>query len=191
MEITEYKKLPGTGLRRVGFITFAASRSRLYLGADHLLSVDSTFGAETYKRFFFRDIQAFTVRRTPWGLVPVLIFGGLLGVSALGLWSADPVVVGFGTVFTVLFSLMFLVFLIHQLGWGGTCRTCVQTAVQTEELPSLNRVKTCHKVLDRLQPLILAAQPTPASSAPAGAAAPTPSPAEPAEAAEPGATASP
>jgi hypothetical protein len=155
------------------------------------LSVDSTFGSETYKRFYFRDIQAFTVRRTPWGLVPVFIFGGLLGLSALGLASADPVVVGFGTVFSVLFSLLFLGCLIQQLGWGGTCRTCVQTAVQTEELPSLNRIKTCRKVLDRLQPLILAAQPTPSSSAPPSDAAPTPSPIEPAAAAEPGTTASP
>jgi len=191
MEIAEYKKLPGTGLRRVGFITLAASRTRLYLGADHLLSVDSIFGSETYKRFYFRDIQAFTVRRTPWGLVTVLIFGGLLGLSALGLLSADPITFGFGSVFTVLFSLFFLGFLLQQLVRGGTCRTSVQTAVQTEELPSLNRVRTCRKVLARLQPLILAAQPAPASSAPASEAVPTPSPADPAEPAEPGAVATP
>jgi hypothetical protein len=190
MEITEYKKLPGTGLRRVGFISLAASRSRLYLGTDHLLSADSMYGSETYKRFYFRDIQAFTVRRTPWGLVSVLIFGGLLGLSALGLLSADPVTFGFGTVFTVLFSLFFLAFLIQQLVRGGTCRTWVQTAVQTEELPSLNRVNTSRKVLARLQPLILAAQPAPAgaNATPATEATPTPSPAD---ATEPGAAANP
>jgi len=181
MEITDYKKLPGTGLRRMGFITIAASRSRLYLGADHLLSVDSMYGTESYKRFYFRDIQAFTVRRTPWGLVSVLIFGVLLGLSALALLSADPIAFVFGVVFTVLFSVFFLAFLIQQLARGGTCRTWLQTAVQTEELPSLHRVKTCRKVLDRLQPLILEAQPTSANSAPSSEAAPTPSPTDPAD----------
>jgi hypothetical protein len=53
----------------------------------------------------------------------------------------------------------------------------VQTAVQTEELPSLNQVKTCRNVLGRLQPLIQAAQPdrqSPAPDAPVEAATPSP-----------------
>lgn len=179
MEITDYKKLPGTGLRRAGFITLAANRSRLYLGADHLLSVDSLFGSETYKRFYFRDLQALVVRRTPGGAVATLVFGCLAALSALALFAGDPVTVGFGVVFTSLFSLFFLGFLIRLLGWGGTCRTWVQTAVQTEELPSLNQVKTCRNVLGRLQPLIQAAQPdlhSPAPAAPIEPATPSSTP---------------
>lgn len=160
MDPSEYIKLPGAGLRRTGFISVAAGRCRLYLGSDHLLSVDSIYGSEHYKRFYLRDVQAFIVRRTQTGLTTVLIFGGLLAISSLGLLSADPITFGFGSVFSVLFGFIFLVVLIQQLGWGGTCRTWVQTAVQTEELPSLGRRRTCRKVVNRLQPLVLAAQPT-------------------------------
>ena len=176
METGQYTKLPGTGLRRFGFISVVASRCRLYLGTDHVLSVDSMYGSETYKRFYFRDIQAFVVRATPLGLVSVVLFGALTVLSALFLLESDPVAFGFGAVFTTLFSILFIGILIRQLGWGGTCRTWVQTAVQTEELPSLNRVKSCRKLIARLQPLIQAAQPptpaNPESSASESAPAP-------------------
>jgi hypothetical protein len=166
METVAYTKLPGTGLRRVGFISVVAGRCQLFQGTDHLLSVDSIYGSETYKRFYFRDIQAFVVRSTPWGMVSVLAFGALAGLAALLLFANDPVALGFGVLFTTLFSILFIATLIRQLGWGGTCQTWVQTAVQIEELPSLSRVKTCRKVLARLQPLIQAAQlPAPSSAA--------------------------
>ena len=52
-----YQKLPGRG---VGFTGY----SRLFVGPDHLLLVWSTGYSEHYRRFFFRDIQAFLVART-------------------------------------------------------------------------------------------------------------------------------
>src|SRR5438270_10777538 len=38
--------------------------ARLYLGPDHLLQTASTGYSETYKRFYFRDIQAIVIRKT-------------------------------------------------------------------------------------------------------------------------------
>ena len=40
------------------------SSSRIYLGEDHLLSVESNLSTEKYYRFYFSDIQAIIVRRT-------------------------------------------------------------------------------------------------------------------------------
>ena len=63
-----YRKLPGRGNRRDGgFIGGTFRQSRLWLGQDHLLSVDSTLSSQDLKRFYFRDIQAITVRRTHTG----------------------------------------------------------------------------------------------------------------------------
>ena len=42
--------------------------ARLYLGPDHLLQTASTGYSETYKRFYFRDIQAIVIRKTNAGL---------------------------------------------------------------------------------------------------------------------------
>ncbi len=41
---------------------------------------------------------------------------------------------------------------------GPTCRCTLSTAVQTQDLPSLNRVRTARKVLARIRPFIEAAQ---------------------------------
>ena len=42
--------------------------------------------------------------------------------------------------------------------FGTTCACQIRTAVQTEELPSLCRVRQTRKVLDKIRPLITAAQ---------------------------------
>jgi hypothetical protein len=41
---------------------------------------------------------------------------------------------------------------------GPTCTCHLRTAVQTEELPSLSRVRRVRRVLNRIRPLIVAAQ---------------------------------
>ena len=42
------------------------SYSSLWLGADHVMQLSSTGYTESYRRFYFRDIQAiFLVRRDP------------------------------------------------------------------------------------------------------------------------------
>ncbi len=60
----DYTRLPGRGLRYGGFRLFSRAICTLWMGADHLLLVDRTGYTESYKRFYFADIQAIVVRRT-------------------------------------------------------------------------------------------------------------------------------
>ena|ERR1051326_841810 len=167
-----YRRLPG---RLAG----AASYYRLWLGPDHLLSVRATGYSEEYKRFYYQDIQAIILRRTlAWrnwnfglgtaaGLVcfvSVLSSGGV----ALGIWLS-------------LAGALFLLFLVN-LARGPSCVCHVRTAVQTERLPTLGRVRLARKVIDRVRPLIEraqgpaapeAAQPDSPAPLPAGASPPT------------------
>jgi hypothetical protein len=50
-----------------------------------------------------------------------------------------------------------ILLLVNNLS-GATCACQIRTAVQTEELPSLRRVTQTRKVLDKIRPLIAAAQ---------------------------------
>ena len=58
-----YRRLPGRAFSLV-------SRDSLWLAEDHLLSVQSNRFSEDYRRYYFRDIQAFAIQRTapisPW-----------------------------------------------------------------------------------------------------------------------------
>src|ERR1700693_1356242 len=68
----KYKRLTRARSR---FSIAVLSRTSLWLGPDHLLYVESNGYTETYKRFYFRDIQAFTVQQTPTArTVSIIIF---------------------------------------------------------------------------------------------------------------------
>ena len=153
----DYHRLPGRGLRKQGFLSFsvAGSRARLWLGKDHLLMVESQFYREDYRRFYFRDIQAFVLRRTNQGrfisitlAVLVLLFGSISVGSAGGV---EPY-------FFWIVTAGFALFLLWNTLLGPTCECHLRTAVQMEELPSLRRLRRARRVLDRLRPLIIAAQ---------------------------------
>lgn len=157
----EYKRLTRARMRRKGFITAFATRSSLWLGKDHLLAVDSTGYTEEYKRFYFRDIQAITLvasqRRIIWnwvlGVFTVICVAGW----SYGLLSRSSEEVGAliaGTIVTLIFAVP--LFINNFL--GRTCTCHLRTAVQTEELPSLSRVRRAHAVFNRIRPLIAAAQ---------------------------------
>ena len=149
----EYKRLSGTGMKM-------ASRSKLWLGADHLLAVTSTGYWENYKRFYLRDIQAFIIRPNRRGrianiILAVLAFLPLLGAVSVAL-GGNP---DFGlAVFWGIIAGLLLVCLIVNTVRGPTCMVYVKTAVQMEELPSLRRVWRAHKLLNFLQPLLTGAQ---------------------------------
>jgi hypothetical protein len=142
------------------FSIFAMTRSSLWLGDDHLLLVASTGYSETYKRFFFRDIQAFTVCKTKTRLVWNWILGILLALAALIIWAASYNS-GDLTGAIVAASIVLVVFgiplLLNNL-FGPTCACQIRTAVQTEDLPSLSRVRKTQKVMALIRPMIIAAQ---------------------------------
>jgi hypothetical protein len=151
---------------RSQFAVVYRTRSALWLGGDHLLLVETSGFTENYKRFYFRDIQTITVQETRRGRVWNFILGGVLFLiilvtilaipkSTTAHWSGNEIGGGiflaiFGTVFTVLFLVSLLA--------GPTCKTHLQTAVQIEELASLSRVRQTRKVMDKIRPLMVAAQ---------------------------------
>jgi len=148
----EYQRL--TRARSRGVVGTAS----LWLGQDHLLSIDSTGYSEDYKRFYYRDIQAIITRRTNrrqvWSLImtiPLALFTwGAIGTSLAG-------EVRWAVFFWIVVGILVLTFLLN-LAFGPTVRSYLKTAVQTEELPSLNRLGRAHKAMTRLRPLIIAAQ---------------------------------
>lgn len=154
-----YQRLARARARGTFAVAFQ-SRASLWLGPDHLLCVDSSGYSETYKRFYFRDIQAVTMqeskRRTVWNVilaVPVVVsLAGLLtNLSSTPMNNAAAIV-------WLIFSVIFLVPLLTNNIFGSTCVCHLRTAVQIEELPSLCRVRKTRRVLDKIRPLIIAAQ---------------------------------
>jgi hypothetical protein len=156
----EYRRIARPRARHKTVFSTLAIRSSLWIGEDHLLNIDSARYSEDYKRFYFRDIQAITIRTTQrrrvWNLVLgllVIIWLGMLGNSL------PPNVADTWTraIFTAWFLLLAVLLLLNNV-MGPTCATYIRTAVQTEELPSLNRVRRARKFLDVVRPLIVAAQ---------------------------------
>lgn len=154
-----YKRLPGRG---AGIL----ARTSLWEGPDHLLLVTAWPGGESYRRFFFRDIQSIVVRRTARRLwVNVILFVLMLATAGpMFYFAADD---GEMSVAGVAFAAVFGLFILITSLLGPTCETRFQTAVQTERISSLNRVRTATRALARIQPRILEAQSEPAPAQPA------------------------
>jgi hypothetical protein len=140
----EYQKLPGL---KKGFII---GKYTLWEGSDHLLHVFSRFGVEDYKRFYFSDIQAIITRKTAVGFFQNLVLGILLGVFLLSVIASE----GGWSIFWGFVVAMMLILLVINLLRGPTCESHLMTAVQTEKLHSLGRLKNALKVINRLGPLI-------------------------------------
>ena len=143
-ETTAYRRLTG---KKKGFLV---GYHNLWQGSDHLLQIYSRLGVEDYKRFYFNDIQAIITRQTETGKIQNFVLGALAGLFGLfavtsgGGWSIFN-----GIIFGVV-----LLFLIINIFKGPTCETYLLTAVQTEKLHSLHRLKTTQPVMNRLRSLI-------------------------------------
>lgn len=153
-----YQRLTRARARSVFAVVFQ-SRSSLWLGPDHLLGVDTNGYSETYKRFYFRDIQAVTIQESPrqntWNailMLPVVISLVFLIISWL-----EPNKTASLVVWSILAVLVTVPFVLNNL-LGATCVCQLRTAVQIEALPSLCRVRQTRKVLAKIRPLIAAAQ---------------------------------
>jgi hypothetical protein len=151
---------------RSQFAVVYRTRSALWLGDDHLLLVETSGFTENYKRFYFRDIQTITVQETRRGHVWNIILGGVLFliilVTILAIpksmpahWSGGEI--GGGVFLAILVAIFTTLFLASLLA-GPTCKTLLQTAVQIEELASLCRVRQTRKIMDKIRPLMVAAQ---------------------------------
>ena len=143
-EISTYQRLPG---KKKGFLI---GYYTLWQGSDHLLQIYSRLGVEDYKRFYFNDIQAIITRKTGVGIVLNFVLGvatvlfGLFAVTSEGAWSIFNAIIA---------GVMLLIWIINFFR-GPTCETYLLTAVQTEKLHSLHRLKTTQPVMNRLRSLI-------------------------------------
>jgi hypothetical protein len=125
-----------------------------------LLLRSSTGFAETYRRFYFADIEAVTVRQTHRGIFWNVALGlGLLVCIAIILVQSGPHIVS-GAFAGILGFLLMM-----NISLGTTCVMHLQTRVQTQTLP-IRRVRKALRVVDRLFPNIEAAQAQIALAAP-------------------------
>jgi hypothetical protein len=165
-----YQRLPGTGYRRlvptwamfalffvigIFVLLLRGRRVQLWLGGDHLLSVEWDGYREYYKRFRYSDIQAFIIRRTSEGLVWSVVAGWCAAIFGLCAYASSSL--GALTFFWTLTGI-FVLMLIYNLLSGPTCVSHLRTAVQTEQMPSLHRLRHAQKALELLRPSIVAAQ---------------------------------
>lgn len=150
----EYQRLTWSR-RRPGVAVITIARASLWLGKDHLLYVETNGYSESYKRFYFRDIQAITLCRTSVRTVAsvALCAGGAL-LLLIGLAIQDT---GALITFGILATVLCVIPLIINLALGPSCKGQIRTAVQTEDLP-ITRVRGAHKILARIRPLIAAVQ---------------------------------
>ena len=128
----------------------------LWLGKDHVLSIDSKVFSEDYKRFYYGDIQAIITRKTAHGKILnilLALLGGLFVLLAALITEIGLVIFG------ILAGVTLFLLLINWLR-GPTCLCHLYTAVQTEKLPSLNRLRDAQKAMNLLRPLIEQAQGT-------------------------------
>ena len=153
-----YQRLTWSRARGVFAFVFQ-SRFSLWLGPDHLLCVDTNGYTETYKRFYFRDIQAITIqesaRRNVWNTILVLPAVVCLVFLFVNLFHANKLAV---TIVWSIFTTLFVVPFVINNFRGATCACQLRTAVQIEELPPLCRVRKTRRVLEKIRPLIVAAQ---------------------------------
>jgi len=143
-----YKKVPGRGTNFVERVT-------LYLAPDHLLYVSSTGFTESYRRFYFRDIHALTVRKTITGPLLSAFWGTLLFFCLVGALSTGSAV---GWLWWGIPGTLFFALLLGNVLRGPTCVCEIHTAVQSRRLYSVNRLRRAERFLAVLRPLLFAAQ---------------------------------
>lgn len=142
-----YTRLPG---KKKGFFR----KNTLWLGEDHILAVESNHYTENYKRFYFKDLQAFVIRRTNRfttiiGITTIamlfFLFILMLGISRhyRGLIIFDGVVL-----------LSLAVILAVHLKRGPTCACHLKMPLAVHELPPLCRLKYVRRVLEKITPMV-------------------------------------
>jgi len=160
------KKDPNHTRLKIGGRGWNGSAS-YWLGPDHLLVVEVVNYVERYRRFYFRDIQAVVVQQSRQQLWVNLTLGMLAllvlvivgsAVPTAGNWSDEAAFgVGIGTGL----GLVFLGGMVVNTLRGRTCSVHVRTAVQTQKLKNLSRWRAAERMLEQLQPRVLAAQSSP------------------------------
>lgn len=151
LDARDYENLT-CGLGR-GLIT----THRLWLGKDHLLNIRRPIWSESYKRFYFRDIQAIVLSATQTGRVLNAMYGlfAVIGCGLLLLLEPTAANTGLAPIVFIGFGLALAVTaLVVNIMLGPTCRCVLYTDVQTEPLRALGRFRTARVALQRIQALV-------------------------------------
>ena len=137
-----YKKLARGG--RPGRIAIA--QLSLWLGPDHLLQIEGDGYSERYRRFYFADIETFTIRRDNRQRNYTIFLSIILAVL---IWlivivpSPGGIIISFPAGFI-------LALMIANFVKGPSCVTHVTTAVQKQEIQSLRRVRAAERALQEV-----------------------------------------
>lgn len=153
----EYTRLGGGARRRQGSGIFASARTScsLWMGSDHLLLVERNGYTENYRRFYFTDIQAITIRKTSFATVLGAVTGILTVLFVLLALNASDLA---WQIVLWIIGGFFAVFFLVNLAFGPGCVSHIQTAVQTEQIPSWNRLRATRKAIAKLRPRLGEAQ---------------------------------
>jgi len=124
--------------------------------------LDRAIWTESCKRFYYSDIQAIIIQETSASTVYTVLLAwfmailGLIGLLLLGKlvdWGASWAILAFGGG-----ELLLLAWLVGNWLLGPSCACFIRTAVQTERLCAVKRIRTARKVVATLRPLIEQAQ---------------------------------
>lgn len=134
---SHYSRMPG----RSGLFV----RNSLWMGADHLLSVRRNPFSESYRRYYFTDIQALVLTEFPSSAAPYLAaLGAGLFTIAVALVYTRRLAWG------ILCGLVAL--LVLYLSWRlPTCACYLRTSVSTERLLSLGHLRAAEKAVATLK----------------------------------------
>jgi hypothetical protein len=156
--MSNYRRLSGRGVKRGGKAGFVAPvLCRLYMGSDHLLQVESTRLTESYRRFYFSEIQGFVVRKTSSATWITIVLSVLaLGCVSMAVAIKDRELI----VMPIIPLAVILLFLIINWIAGPSCVTHVFTSLGSEELGSLKRIRRARKVLREVRKAIESVQGT-------------------------------
>lgn len=147
----KYKRLPGR-------MFSVYDEQSVWEADDHILLVRDRGYTEFYKRFYYRDIRAFLIKKSSeyagWmllflGFAALFLVIGILSWLLNGFAETLPVV--------IIFVICCLAALINHLR-GPSCIFYINTPVQTERIACLKRRAQVRKFLARVRPHLEAAQ---------------------------------
>ncbi|MGD1090469.1 MAG: hypothetical protein ABSB35_00600 [Bryobacteraceae bacterium] len=129
--------------------------TQLWLGANHILLVNSTHFAEVYRHFALSDIQAIVVTSLAERTV-LQVIGALAAIA----WTSAVLVVDsiFLKIFFAATGTCALAVVIADIVRGPRCMCYLQTAVSQERLAPVSRLRQAERFLTRIQPAIEAVQ---------------------------------
>ena len=145
-----------TKLQRVKGSRFQALGSNaLYIAEDHLLFCENMGYTESYKRFYFKEIQALIQTRSSEYVAKSIGFTLWLIINGYFLITANEMALRIGLGIAAGIGLFLL---IHNLVLGGSCKTHIITGAGITHLKLLSRKRYAAKLRAQLDPLIAEAQ---------------------------------